>query len=250
MQKAACKAMALRPCLLAAAVFSATLADAEAFLRFTGAPLTRSVRNEADAAIDRACAWLAAKQSPDGSWSSGIKTTSVCLLALAGSGEELPEKERETVRKGIDWLKGTVEADTDDVSPEDAAWRDMAFAVLAPDALRKPFAEIPCPDDCTAAAACAIRERAAILGIGDAAASPKSVPRPGEDAECAWWFAHAANRNPGGEITFAPGTEPVAWRESLANAWTVSQQIDERGRGFWPGSAEDTAFAILLLKEL
>lgn len=292
--------LCLAAAMAAAAAEDAPPAPAAPLLRFTGAPLTRSVRNEADAAIDRACAWLAAKQGPDGSWNRDAKTTAVCLLALAGSGEELPEKERETIRRGVAWLKDAAMqtgapasgeedlAAAEPLAAEDAAWCDMALAVLAPDALRRPFPEIPFPANGTMAAACAILERAAMPGaegVGKAtglpfacdpvvsllrgkpdspeaakageriaelvAGAPQSIPFQGEGAERAWWFAHAANRILGGELPFAAaGLEPAAWRESLANAWTVSQQIDERGRGFWPSSAEDTAFAILLLKEL
>lgn len=257
------------PCALAAA-------------RFTSAPLSRSVRNESDAAIDRACAWLASLQSEDGSWcgdaaagEGDAELTSIVLLALAGSGEELSDEGAEAVRAGAEWLKGHPCAG----SGPAAAWRDIALAAFAPEAVRGATNALPYAPGVSTNGACAIRRRAAFLGIDDTAAATNSpfaddpvfrmLCNPGataavlpqeaaawpcgpEAAERAWWFAHAVNLATGGSL-YADGggsLRAIDWRADFAGRCTTSQKIDGRGRGNWNGSPRETAFAVLLLKEL
>ena len=198
----------------AALILCATAAPAQ-LVRFGGAKLTRSVQNEADAAIDRACAWLIAEQAPDGSWSGDVKATAACILALAGSGEELPEAERAAVERGIAWLTAT-----------------NALNIAAQPALKAlaeaAGAEAPLPD---------------ILKASDSQALSCV------NAEKAFLFAYAINRDHGGELPSHDGA-PTDWRAPLASKWTTSQEIDARGRGHWRSSPLETAFAILLLREL
>ena len=204
----------------AALILCATAAPAQ-LVRFGGAKLTRSVQNEADAAIDRACAWLIAEQAPDGSWSGDVKATAACILALAGSGEELPEAERAAVERGIAWLTAT---------NAPSLWRNLALGALSrqrSDALAE-GAEAPLPD---------------ILKALDSQAMSC------ENAEKSFLFAYAINRDHGGELSSQNGA-PTDWRAPLASKWTTSQEIDTRGRGHWRSSPLETAFAILLLKEL
>lgn len=201
-------------CAAAALILCATAAPAQ-LVRFGGAKLTRSVQNEADAAIDRACAWLIAEQAPDGSWNGDVKATTACILALAGSGEELPEAERAAVERGIAWLTAT-----------------NALNIAAQPALKAlaeaAGAEAPLPD---------------ILKASDSQALSCV------NAEDAFLFAYAINRDHGGELPSQDGA-PTDWRAPLASKWTTSQEIDARGRGHWRSSPLETAFAILLLKEL
>lgn len=198
----------------AALILCATAAPAQ-LVRFGGAKLTRSVQNEADAAIDRACAWLIAEQAPDGSWGGDVKTTAACILALAGSGDELPEAESAAVERGIAWLTAT-----------------NALNIAAQPALKAlaeaAGAEAPLPD---------------ILKASDSQALSCV------HAEEAFLFAYAINRDHGGELPSRDGA-PTDWRAPLASKWTTSQEIDARGRGHWRSSPLETAFAILLLKEL
>jgi len=257
------------------------MAHAGTSLRFTGAPITRSVQNESDAAIDRACSWLADRQCDDGGWPEGPKATAVCLLALAGSGEELPPAWRQTIDRGVAWL-ANLPADQCAAAAEDLAWRGMALAVLAPHG-DGATAAIACPDGVSTNAACAISEHAKILGTADAAdatastaagdavfellrAAPNSrealekayslywlagdAPLSDFGAERVWWAVHALNRATGGELPQIPGYERPGWRGALANGATTSQAVAPRGRGHWGGSVEETAFTILLLKEL
>lgn len=71
------------------------------------------------------------------------------------------------------------------------------------------------------------------------------------NAEYGWWFARAVNRHFNGElISIKDGNfSLIDWRSSLAGAWITSQSMDDRGFGYWKNPIE-TAFAILLLKEL
>ena len=262
----------------AALLLLLSMQEASASLRFVGAPITRSVQNESDAAIDRACSWLADRQGEDGGWPEGIKATAACLLALAGSGEDLPPAWRRTIDRGVAWLANR----SGESSPEELAWRGMALAVLAPRGVCD-TAAIACPAGASTNAACAILEHAMILGLDraqGAAASPAAgdpvfdllgcepnskaafekayslywlagdAPLADFGAERVWWAVHALNRATGGELPQIPGYERPGWRGAIANGATTSQAIAPRGRGHWGASVEETAFTILLLKEL
>jgi len=208
--------------VLAACAPAVPTAGQEAVLRFTGAPLSRSVQNESDAAIDRACAWLLAAQSPDGSWCADAKTTALCLLALAGDGAELSPATRAAIDRGLGWLEAAPAPQASLVRQDaqrEGGWPALALAVFGRSPLPVPLPMPPLP------------------------------PPEASEAERAFWFAHAVNRALGGELP-AAAEEPADWRAPLANRWTTTQEIDVRGRGHWRASVPDTAFAILLLKEL
>lgn len=250
-------------------------------VRFSGPPVSRSVRNESDAAIDRACAWIAARQDADGSWEGDPEATSIAVLALAGAGEELQGAERMRITRAADWLAG---ATATNVSA--AAWRDIALAVFAP---RGGAAEpIPYSSAGSLPDALAVRERAAVLGIDDlrdaagsaftndfvfalmcrrgspAPAASPGMARLAADALAAqpdaagnapsperlWWIARAVNLTLGGNLPAGPQPLGPSWRSGLTSLYTNSQSIDAKGRGHWRGSLRDTAFAVLLLKEL
>lgn len=263
-------------------ILAACMAGAQA-VRFSGPPVSRSVRNESDAAIDRACAWIAARQDADGSWAGDPELTSVAVLALAGAGEELQGRERATVDRAVEWLSG---AAVTNVSA--AAWRDIALAVFPPSGGAAAPAPIPYSSAGTVSDALAIRERAAVLGIddlrdaagsaftndfvfalmcrrgspasaadpgmarlaADALAAPTDSPGDIPPSEKLWWVARAVNLTLGGNLPADRQAIGPSWRSRLTSLYTNSQSIDGKGRGHWRGSLRDTAFAVLLLKEL
>lgn len=270
-------ALATAPILLLAACAACAQA-----IRFSEPPVSLSVRNESNAAIDRACAWIASLQRDNGSWDDDPELTSIALLALAGYGDTATGQGGDGVSRAIDWLAG---ATATNVSA--AAWRDTALAVLAPDRLAAasddgatpPPAPIPYSSAGDLQTACAIRERAAILGIDDLADAKASsftndlvfasmCERGAKDSpeksllaeplachktlmsfaepppERAWRFIHTVNIVFGGNI---PGH---GWRGQTTSRYTTSQTITAKGLGHWNGSLRDTAFAVMLLNEL
>ncbi len=302
--------------LMALAALSAALtfvasAQSEPYVRppapvkFTGGPLTCSVQNESNAAIDRACAWLASRQNAAGFWGDADPgLTAVCALALAGAGEELLPDERATVDRAVAWLLSPQAtnaismalAATNATVAARLAWRDMALAVFSPEtppdnrflaapadaegagfALREAiilrdavamnasatnFFPAGTGDFCTDSQHALVAEtsasapHAAVLRDEARTAERRTFARLNEGraitaAEC-WRFARCVNRSLGGEVALTDGGEVVSlpWRGRLANFWTTSQRIDDRGRGHWKDSVEETAFAVLLLKEL
>lgn len=74
-----------------------------------------------------------------------------------------------------------------------------------------------------------------------------------EQAQRAWWLARSVNRRLHGELPLTPGLS-IDWRRELAAYWVNSQVITPRGVGFWcseiVGQVEETAYAVLLLREL
>ena len=72
-------------------------------------------------------------------------------------------------------------------------------------------------------------------------------------AQRAWWLARILNRQAGGVLTLANG-QTLDWRGDLAGYWVNHQRIAPCGGGHWLADTvspvEETAFAILLLREL
>ena len=72
-------------------------------------------------------------------------------------------------------------------------------------------------------------------------------------AQRAWWLARTINRQANGVLELSP-TLMIDWRRDLAGYWVNQQRITPQGGGQWLSDAvtpvEETAFAILLLREL
>ncbi len=257
-------------------------------IRFTGAPLERSTQNESNAAIDRATDWLLSQQNEKGYWGDEDQLlTAVATLAIAGSNSEI--RKTPQIKKAIDWLKSPSCTSNKTVQIKAILWREIALTVFAPDAinslplickstgkiryalyeiifLRKhkdgELFELPSqqnyrPQQNDVIFLSYYKKNSYIESAMETLAkewsSSGDIPKEWkEDAEMAWWYAHAINRAFNGEIYLKSNGEitPIDWRVPLANYWTTTQTMDAKGRGNWKNSILETAFAILLLSEL
>ena len=256
--------------------------------RFGSGPLTRSVQNEADAAIDRALRWLIQQQAPNGAWGGDSPyLTAICALAVSGDGAPPPAPHESALARALAWLKSHPGEDAStDTAIQAGAWRELALRVLAdpplpatplttPTNLLATFAVLevqqmrgeplpprtsPEPELAEEAAILAaqrqlpsvtIRERLGI--VAQTWQTPASQHWRDEEAQRAWWLARTINRHAHGVLTLGP-TQTLDWRRELANPWIGRQRIATNGSGYWHSdnitAIEETAFAILLLREL
>ena len=98
----------------------------------TSGPVSVSLQNEINAAIDRGREWLVAQQNADGSWGSNtcVRLTSLATLALAHNAS--PD-EKLAVGKAGKWLLSPATTNTPTAfAPETMAWRELAMQVAAP----------------------------------------------------------------------------------------------------------------------
>ena len=262
--------------------------------RFGSGPLTRSVQNEADAAIDRAQLWLLAEQAAGGSWGgSNLYLTAVCAIALSGDGVPAPAAHEAAVARALAWLRtAPAPASATPDGARTAAWRELALRHLD-GAPRAPAAPIPEPPPAALSnllVELVLHEVRALDGIPPPEPAPADSGHPVEDllraaqrglpapllrrplaavaaawsspdllfwresqAQRAWWLARTLNRQAGGVLALAGGPA-LDWRRDLAGYWVNRQRIAPRGGGHWLSDAvspvEETAFAILLLREL
>lgn len=180
------------------------------------------------------------------------------------------------IGRATDWL---IRSACDGVDLPARAWRDIALAALAPESVASATNALPYATGISTNGACAIRRRASFLGIDDdgtpgksqfacdpvfrmllgqppdaaTAAIPGSLAgAKGLSFERAFWFAHAVNLASGGNLYTdgAGDLRALDWRADIANLCTTSQKIGGCGHGNWNNSPRDTAFAVLLLKEL
>ncbi len=233
-----------RPCLVAALLATLLSAAAAENVRFSSGPLSRSVQNESNAAMDRACQWLVARQNPTGFWGKAdVRLTAIAALALGGSGGEIAAADNAAVTRAVAWLLTPASTnalpDASSASSDNAAalaWRDMALAVFSP---ATPAAPLSAPTSSCVKATLAVneawrfrnlpRETKAVrdtlplelyaqladaprkrLGelIAEAARrwATEEAPEPWwSDAESAWWFARTVNRVAGGELSVEDG---------------------------------------------
>lgn len=258
-------------------------------VRFTGAPLERSSQNESNAAIDRATDWLLSQQNEKGYWGDEDHLlTAVATLAIAGSNSE--NRKTPQIKKAVDWLKSPSCTSNKTEQLKAILWREIALTVFAPDAInirlprickvtdkiRYALYEIiflrkykdgelpslqnlqnyrPQPDGVIFLSYYKKNNyiESAMETLAKEWSASNDIPKEWkEDAEMAWWYAHAINRAFNGEIYLKKnGTvTPIDWRVPLANYWTTTQTMDAKGRGNWKNSILETAFAILLLSEL
>ena len=95
--------------------------------------------------------------------------------------------------------------------------------------------------------------RRPLAAVAAAWSSPDLLFWRESQAQRAWWLARTLNRQAGGVLALAGGPA-LDWRRDLAGYWVNHQRIAPRGGGHWLSDAvspvEETAFAILLLREL
>ncbi len=262
--------------------------------RFGSGPLTRSVQNEADAAIARAQSWLIEQQAADGTWGGqNPYLTAVCALAVSGDGTTAPERHEKAIVKAVHWLATHPATNACTVKNlQAAAWRDLALQVLgAPSApVRSPLLDAPLSSASNVLTELAILEarqmcgeplptnaipsvanpaesliraaqgqqpqqvvRERVAGVAAAWGSPDVLLWREEQAQRAWWLARTINRQANGVLALSP-TLTLDWRRDLADYWVSRQRITPHGGGRWDSAfvspVEETAFAILLLREL
>lgn len=107
--------------------------------RFGGGPLSRSVQNEANAAIDAASAWIAARQDANGAWGGGdVRLTSLCAIALFSAEDPLSGSLPPfhwNLRRATLWLQSpeatnALAALEGDRQLSARAWREMALCAV------------------------------------------------------------------------------------------------------------------------
>ena len=101
-----------------------------------------------------------------------------------------------------------------------------------------------------------MRKDASFLGAGvpPETATWGNMVRDGQRVlQRAWWLARTLNRHARGLLVRSDGRS-LNWRRDLAGHWVNHQRIAPHGGGYWLSDTipqiEETAFAILLLREL
>ncbi|MDD2456751.1 MAG: hypothetical protein PHE10_10535 [Kiritimatiellae bacterium] len=240
-------------------------------IRLPGAGLDLSTRNEVAAAVRRAGDWLAARQSPQGSWgvSNTVKITSAALTALCA-----PRRQRhsDSRARAALWLKDTAARQIADI--ETHALRLLALSLTLPDSPARSnlFADLAARAESSAdinaaapadrdlwrmaTAAAGLRSSAADLNT-DTAAGLRRTAADWPPFPCAareiWRSAKLINAAGGGVIT--RGGDRIDWRAETAVFLLGSQRRDPSGGAYWDAPDPDrrvleTAWSILTLSEL
>jgi len=98
----------------------------------TSGPVSVSLQNEINAAVDRGREWLLAQQNADGGWGSNSCVRLTALAGLALARDASPD-EKAAVRKAGNWLLSP--AATNNLAAADLeaqTWRELALQVAAP----------------------------------------------------------------------------------------------------------------------
>lgn len=98
----------------------------------TSGPLSVSLQNEVNEAIDRGRSWLLAQQNVDGSWGSNNCTRLSALATLALAHDASPEQKR-AVEKGAHWLLSPAATNPSCAfAPDTMAWRELTLQAVVP----------------------------------------------------------------------------------------------------------------------
>ena len=128
-------------CLMLGLGLPASAANTTTVLRTggprTSGPVSVSLQNEINAAMDRGREWLLTQQHADGSWgtntwstndSACVKDTALATLALL---HDATAPQRAAALRGAHWLTLPPASEASDVLPSRAAWRLLALRVAA-----------------------------------------------------------------------------------------------------------------------
>jgi len=238
-------------------------------IRLPGAGLDLSTRNEVATAIRRAGDWLAARQSPHGSWglSNTVSITATTLTALC-----VPhcQQHSENRTRAALWLKDTAGHQTADLETHalrllalaltlpDSSVRSNLFASLAADAEAEIGRAPPAAADLwrMAAEASGTTPPAAPTGADSASRLRQTAdvwpPFPCPAREI-WRAAKLINTAGAGML--ARGETRLDWRAETAAFLLGSQRRDLSGGAYWDAPGQDrrileTAWSILALSEL
>lgn len=112
----------------------------------------RSVQNEVEAAIGRGAAWLIAAQAGDGSWDGGNRyLTTLCALALYDKASLTPTQQAASLNKAMTWLAQQPAAPaTNETDIAAAAWSQLLFQTVRPDAPQPGAKHLKLPETATA----------------------------------------------------------------------------------------------------
>jgi len=243
-------------------------------------PVSVSLQNELNAAMDRGTVWLLHQQNADGSWglSNRIGLTAVATLALTqrAAHDACAAKDRAAA-----WLEqaGT---QTETRREDAAAWREIALAVVRAQTSAQSHTTIAVSstihtnnlspavrmllDDRSEMGSQAPHSQAASSATLSLLAARWTPQGPQTEAasgrmQSLWLAARQINRTGGGVLADTQG-RVIDWRNDLAKVLVDSQSVDAQlpGAGFWhsahPASEWDsqpiaeTAFAILAMGEL
>lgn len=238
-------------------------------IRMPGSRLDLSTRNEVAAAVRRSGDWLAAQQSPQGSWgiSNTVKITSAALVALCAPPR--PQHSDNRARAAL-WLKSTTDQQIADI--ETHALRLLALSLTLPDSSVRSnlfadlVAQAPKSTDISAAAPA---DKALWLMVASAVTYTDVEPEPDTTARLAkiaaewppfpcdareiWYKARLINAAGSGRLT-RDGTI-LDWRAETAIFLLGSQRRAPSGGAYWDAPDNDqrileTAWAVLTMTEL
>ena len=199
------------------------------------------------AAVARARAWLRAAPAPAPATPEGVRAAAWRELALRhldgaprSPAAPLPEPPPAALSNLLVELVLHEARALDGSPPPEPAPADSGHPVE--DLLRAAQRGVPAP-----------LLRRPLAAVAAAWSSPELLFWRESQAQRAWWLARTLNRQAGGLLALEGGPA-LDWRHDLAGYWVNHQRIAPRGGGHWLSDAvspvEETAFAILLLREL
>lgn len=98
----------------------------------TSGPVSASLQNEIDAAVDRGREWLLAQQNADGSWGTHADTrTRATALASLALLHEVTVAQRAAALRGCRWLAQNPSPVMPDAPAANAAWRLLTLRMAA-----------------------------------------------------------------------------------------------------------------------